>query len=161
MRRTDGLSQIQGKESTEIPAEVYDKILLEINKQRITNMAELTPTKVKQILKSLKLNRYYEHTPHIINRLNGAPTPNLTPEIEEKLRQMFKMIQIPFFNHAPRNRKNFLSYSYTINKCLQLLELDEYLQYFPLLRSREKTFAMDQVWKKICEDLKWSFVPSL
>lgn len=155
------ISQVQGKESTDIPTEVYDRILLEINKQRITNMAEITPAKIKQILKALKLNRYYEHTPHIINRLNGAPTPNFTPEIEKKLREMFNMIQIPFFNHAPKTRKNFLSYSYTLHKCLQLLELDEYLQYFPLLRSREKTFAMDQIWKKICADLKWSFIPSI
>ena len=155
------ISQIQGKESTDIPTDVYDRILLEINKQRITNMAEITPAKIKAILKALRLNKFYEHTPHIINRLNGAPTPNFTPEIEEKLRQMFKMIQIPFFNHAPKNRKNFLSYSYTIHKCLQLLELDEYLKFFPLLRSREKTFAMDQVWKKICHDLGWDYIPSL
>lgn len=124
-------------------------------------MAEITPKKIKSILKSLGLNKLYEHVHHIINRLSGAPTPNFTPEIEEKLRQMFKMIQIPFFNHAPKNRKNFLSYSYTIHKCLQLLELDEYLKFFPLLRSREKTHQMDQTWKKICEDLSWSFLPSL
>jgi hypothetical protein len=124
-------------------------------------MAEITPVKVKAILKALKLNKFYEHVPHIINRLSGAPTPNFTPEIEEKLRQMFKMIQIPYFNHAPKTRKNFLSYSYTIHKCLQLLELDEYLRFFPLLRSREKTFQMDQTWKLICKDLGWSFYASL
>lgn len=155
------ISQVQGKETTEIPDEVYDRILLEIKKQRITNMAEITPAKVKAVLKSLKMNKFYEHVPHIINRLSGAATPNFTPDIEEKLRQMFKMIQIPFFNHAPKSRKNFLSYSYTIHKLLQLLELDEYLRFFPLLRSREKTFQMDQIWKKICEDLDWQFIASL
>ena len=159
--RNEWISQIQGKESTDIPAEVYDRILLEINKQRITNMAEITPAKIKSILKALRLNKFYEHTPHILLRISGAPTPNFTPEIEEKLRQMFKMIQIPFFNHAPKNRKNFLSYSYTIHKCLQLLELDEYLPFFSLLRSREKNWAMDQVWKKICADLDWHFYSSL
>jgi hypothetical protein len=35
------ISQIQGKESTEIPQDIYDRILLEIRKQRITNMAEI------------------------------------------------------------------------------------------------------------------------
>lgn len=157
----DGISQIQGKESTEIPAEIYDRILLEIKKQRITNMAEITTTKVKEILKRLSLNKYYEHTPHILNRLNGSQGVSFSPEVEEKLRQMFKMIQIPFFKHAPKNRKNFLSYSYTIHKCLQLLELDEYLKYFPLLKSREKTFQMDEVWQKICAELNWQFIPSL
>lgn len=155
------ISQIQGKESTEIPPEIYDRILLEIKKQRITNMAEITTAKVKEILKRLQLNKYYEHTSHIMNRLNGTPSINLSPEIEEKLRQMFKMIQIPFFKYAPKSRKNFLSYSYTIHKCLQLLELDEYLKYFPLLKSREKTFQMDEVWKKICEELNWEFYSSV
>jgi hypothetical protein len=155
------ISQIQGKETTEIPDEVYDRIMLEIKKQRITNMADITPAKIKAVLKALKMNKFYEHVPHIINRLSGAATPNFTPEIEEKLRQMFKMIQIPFFNHAPKSRKNFLSYSYTIHKLLQLLELDQYLKFFPLLRSREKTFQMDQIWKKICADLDWQFVASI
>jgi hypothetical protein len=155
------ISQIQGKESTEIPPEIYDRILLEIKKQRITNMADITTAKIKEILKRLQLNKYYEHTSHIMNRLNGTPSINLTPEIEEKLRQMFKMIQIPFFKYAPKSRKNFLSYSYTIHKCLQLLELDEYLKYFPLLKSREKTFQMDEVWKKICEELNWEFYSSV
>jgi hypothetical protein len=154
------LSQTQGKESTEIPAEVYDRILLEIRKQRITNMAKVTTAKIKEILKRLGLTKYYEHVTHIMQRLNGLPSIQLKPEIEDKLRQMFKMIQIPFFKHAPKTRKNFLSYSYTIHKCLQLLELDEYLPYFPLLKSREKTFQMDTVWKKICEDLNWHFYPS-
>lgn len=158
---TDGISQIQGKESTEIPTEVYDRILMEFNKQRITNMAEITPARVKTILRSLKLNKYYEHVPHIIHRLSGTPTPNFTPEIEKKLRDMFDLIQIPFYHHAPRKRKNFLSYSYTIHKCLQLLDLDEYLPFFPLLRNRDKTHQMDIVWKKICADLNWDFYPSL
>ena len=124
-------------------------------------MAEITPAKIRNILKSLRLNKFYEHTPHILLRISGAPTPNFTPEIEEKLRQMFKQIQIPFFNHAPKTRKNFLSYSYTLHKCLQLLELDEYLPFFPLLRSRDKTWQMDVVWEKICKDLNWSFIRSL
>jgi hypothetical protein len=134
---------------------------MEIKKQRITNMAQITPEKIKEILKRLKANKYYEHINHIIHKLTGNPVPNFPPEVEEKLRQMFKMIQIPFFNHAPRSRKNFLSYSYTIHKCLQLLELDEYLPYFPLLKSREKLWAQDLVWKAITGDLGWSFYPSL
>jgi hypothetical protein len=154
------LSQTQGKESTDIPTEVYDRILLEIRKQRITNMAKVTTAKIKEILKRLGLTKYYEHVTHIMQRLNGLPSIQLKPEVEDKLRQMFKMIQIPFFKHAPKTRKNFLSYSYTIHKCLQLLELDEYLPYFPLLKSREKTFQMDIVWKKICEELNWHFYPS-
>ena len=46
------LAQFQAKESTEIPKEVFDKILVEIKKERITNMVKITQTKLKKILKN-------------------------------------------------------------------------------------------------------------
>ena len=74
------ISQIQGKETTDIPEEIYDQILLEIKKQKITNMASLTSAKIKSILKKMKESKYYEHSVHIINKLNGLPTPHFDPE---------------------------------------------------------------------------------
>jgi hypothetical protein len=155
------ISQIQGKETTEIPEEVYDRILMEIRKQRITNMADITPRKVKEILKTLKINKYYEHTAHIINRLTGVQFPQLSPELEDRLRSMFKQIQTPFLKFAPSKRKNFLSYSYCLHKFIQLLGEDQYLANFPLLKSREKLHQQDQIWKRICADVGWEFYPSL
>lgn len=155
------ISQIQGKETTEIPDEVYDNILLEFKKQRITNMASLTSSKLRQVLKKLELNKYYEHIPHIIFRLNGLSNPNLEPEFEEKLRNMFKQIQGPFLKFSPEGRKNFLSYSYVLHKFFQLLEKDDYLPSVNLLKSRDKLMAQDFVWKKICKALNWHFIPSL
>jgi hypothetical protein len=155
------LAQFQAKESTDIPAEVYDKILLELKKERLENMCDLTPQKLREILKKLKKNKYYEHVPHIINKLNGQPPPIMTRETEEELRRMFKEIQIPFHKHCPKDRKNFLSYSYVLHKFVQLLELDEFLPCFMLLKSREKLHQQDQIWKKICEHLRWEFIPSV
>ena len=43
------LAQFQAKETTQIPQEVYDKILLELKKERITNMVDITKSKIKQI----------------------------------------------------------------------------------------------------------------
>lgn len=155
------ISQIQGKETTDIPTEVYDMILLEIKKQKITNMAELTPKKLRGILKKLKLNRYYEHLVHLLSKLTGIDIPHLDAEIEEKIRMMFKLVQPAFLKHAPKKRKNFLSYSYVLFKFVQLLERDEYLPCFNLLKSREKLFEQDKVWAKICGELHWQFIPSL
>jgi hypothetical protein len=155
------LNQIQGKETTDIPDEVFDKILMEIQKERITNIADVGPAKLKDILRRLRLNKYYEHGPYIINKLNGATMPHMPPELEEQLRNMFKQVQVPFLKHAPSKRRNFLSYSFCIYKFLQLLERDEYLKYFPLLKSREKLQVQDNIFKKICEDLNWHFIKSL
>jgi hypothetical protein len=113
------------------------------------------------ILKKLKLNRYYEHLIHLLSKLTGLDIPHLDPEVEERIRMMFKLIQPAFLKHAPRVRKNFLSYNYVLRKCVQLLERDEYLENFPLLKSREKLFEQDKIWAKICIELNWQFIPSL
>jgi hypothetical protein len=155
------LAQFQAKESTDIPKEIYDEILVELKKERIINVNNLTQPKLREILKKLKKNKYYEHIPHIINKLNGIPPPIMTRKTEEELRRMFKEIQIPFQNHCPTDRKNFLSYSYILHKFVQLLELDEFIPCFVLLKSREKLHQQDVIWKKICEELRWEFIASI
>lgn len=155
------ISQFQGKESTEINDEIYELIKKEIKKERITDLSTIKPEKIREILKKLDLNKYYEHIPHIINHINGIPPPNITKSQEETLRVMFKEIQIPFMKYCPPERQNFLSYTYVLHKFCELLELDELLPCFPLLKSREKLQEQDAIWDKICNDLNWCFYKSI
>lgn len=155
------LAQFQAKECTDIPQEIYDQILLELKKERITQLDNLKAAKIREILKKIKANKYYEHVPHITNRLNGKNAPVMNREIEEKLRYMFKEIQPHFQKHCPKGRSNFLSYSYVLYKFCELLELDDYLPNFPLLKNRDKLYTQDKIWQKICEDLNWGFIRSI
>ena len=139
------LAQFQAKESTEIPQEVYEAICAELKKERILDYRTLSRQKVREILKKLKYNKYYEHVPHIINRLNGQ----------------FKEIQPAFQKHCPKDRSNFLSYSYVLYKFCELLELDEYLSSFPLLKNRDKLYVQDKIWELICRELAWQFIRSV
>jgi len=152
------LAQFQAKETTEISTAVLDQIRTELRKERITDMSKLKPSKLKEVIKKLKLNRCYDHVAHILNRLNGISAPVLSREIEEKLRFMFKEIQFSFVKHCPKKRSNFLSYSFVLYKFCELLELDAYLPCFPLLKSREKLYMQDKIWQKICEDMGWEFI---
>lgn len=152
------LAQFQAKETTEISQAVLDQIRAELRKERITDMGKLKPSKLKEVIKKLKLNRCYDHVAHILNRLNGISAPVLSREIEEKLRFMFKEIQFSFVKHCPKKRSNFLSYSFVLYKFCELLELDDYLPCFPLLKSREKLYMQDKIWQKICEDMGWEFI---
>jgi hypothetical protein len=154
-------NQVQGKESTDIPDEIFERILSEIKKEKILDLKKITYAKMRDILKRLRINKYYEHINYIINRINGIPTPQFSPELEDKLCNMFKSIQAPFLKHCPKDRKNFLSYSYVLYKFFQILGLHEYLKYFPLLKSREKLYIQDQIWKKICIELNYEIIPSL
>jgi len=155
------LAQFQAKESTEIPAEVYDEILVQLKKERITNMSSLKPTKMREILRKMKCSKYYEHIPHIINRLNGQNAPFMSREDEEKLRHMFREIQPSFKKHCPKGRRNFLSYGYVLYKFCELLEMDEYLACFPLLKNRDKLYLQDKTWEKICQEMRWGFIRTI
>ena len=155
------LAQFQAKESTEIPDEVYEKMIAEIKKERIKDLSKLDTKKIRSYLKKIKLNKFYDHAAHILYQINGISPPSMSKELEEKLRLMFKEIQAPFMEVCPKTRKNFLNYSYVLHKFVELLSLDEYKVYFPLLKDREKLHQTDMIWKKICEILGWEFFKSI
>ena len=154
------LAQFQAKESTEIPEEVFENIENQIKKERL-QASSLNRSKIREILKKLKYNSFYEHVPHIMSRLNGNTAPVMDRETEEKLRYLFKEIQPSFQKHCPSDRSNFLSYSYVLYKLCELLELDGFLHCFPLLKNRDKLYAQDKIWEKICKDLQWEFIRSI
>jgi hypothetical protein len=160
-RLNECISQIQGNELTSIPDKVYSLILMEIKKERVKNLEELNYIKIKEYMKKLKLNKYYEHIPFIMNKLCGIKPPELSRELKEKLKNMFAEIQDPFEKFCPENRSNFLSYNYVLYQMCKLLEQDDLLIFFPLLKGRDKLSEQDQIWKKICKELKWEFIKTV
>jgi len=154
------LAQFQAKETSDIPEEVYLSVQQELKKNIFLDWSHIKYETIRAILKKLKYNKFYEQIPHIVNVLTGKDGPILDRQLEETLRSLFKEIQLPFIRNCPANRKNFLSYSYVLHKFCQLLDHDELLVYFPLLKSREKLQQQDVIWKKICKDLEWQYIPS-
>lgn len=164
----DWIRRFQAKENRVIPQEVLDKVVLEAKKERIRDLNLLTEEKVKRYLKKLGLNEYYDNVIGIINRINGRDPFTLTVEVEEKIKTMFQQIQAPYEKHKPKNRKNFLSYSYTLHKFFQILGLHEFCKYFPLLKSAEKLRQQDEIFKKVVAEMaekdktiNWVFYPSI
>jgi hypothetical protein len=154
------IAQFQAKEVTNIPDDVYIQLQNEIRKQKIKK-SDITHSTIRKFLKKLKLNKYYEHVPHITSYLSGKKPPKMSASLEDKLRLMFYKIQKPFENNCPGDRKNFLSYSYILYKFCELLSEDSFLPCFPLLKSKEKLYKQDQIWKKICEELQWEFITTI
>ena len=155
------LSQFQAQETTTIPPEVIEQLRNELKKIKVKVLDEITHARVRTLLKKLKLNKFYEHVPYITNIISGVKPPSMPQELEERLRIMFKDIQKPFDDNCPPERKNFLSYSYVLYKFCELLSEDKYLKYFPLLKSKEKLYQQDVIWKKICEVLHWEYIPTI
>lgn len=157
------LAHFQAKETTKIPQEVYDIILIEFMKENKNDLSTLTKSQVKKYLQKyghLDYTKYYENINQIICRLSGIQPVIMTQEIEEQLCNMFIKIQEPFEKHCPPGRTNFLSYSYVTYKFCQLLGYTEYLSHLTLLKSKDKLRQQDKIWRNICTDMGWQFYPS-
>ena len=152
------MAQFQAKETTQIPPEVIENIKLQIKKERIS-LSKFTNSKAKDILKKLGYNKFYEHIPFIKDKL-GIKPPTMTPNLEELLCNLFMEIQGPYAKFCPDDRVNFLNYYYTIYKLCELIGQTQFLPYFPLLKDREKQIEQDEIWKKICFELNWEFIPT-
>ncbi len=156
------LAQFQAKESTDIPQDVIEAVLGELRKERIRDPKKVKKEKIREILQKLKMSKMYDHVQQIKNRIQQQMTSlTLSKEVEEKLQHMFKEIQPAFIKYCPKGRSNFLSYPYVLYKMCQLLEMDEFLPCFQLLKSREKLYQQDQVWQQICRELGWQFIRSI
>lgn len=154
------LNQFQAKQSPEIPEEVYQGIIIELNKNRINNYNDLNKKKMKLILKKLGYNSFYEHIHYIINKLSNLPPPKITRDMEKIFIKMFTKIEGPWELYKQPGRKNFLSYSYVLYKFCELLELDHLLECFTLHKDPNKLMENDDIWKKICTSLNWEFICS-
>jgi hypothetical protein len=156
------LAQFQAKESTDIPQDIIESVLSELRKERIRDPKRVKKEKIREILQKLKMSKMYDHVQQIKNRIQQQMTSlTLSKEVEEKLQHMFKEIQPAFIKYCPKGRSNFLSYPYVLYKMCQLLEMDEFLPCFQLLKSREKLYQQDQVWQQICRELGWQFIRSI
>ena len=153
------LAQFQAKETTLIPIEVIENIKLQIKKERL-DLSLATNKSLKEVLKKLKYNKYYEHIPFIKDKL-GIKPPVMSLELEETLCNLFIELQTPYAKYCPLDRVNFLNYYYTIYKLCELLNQKQFLEYFPMLKDRDKRIEQDEIWKKICQELNWQFIPTI
>jgi len=154
------LSQFQAKETTQIPEEVIDAIKARIKKERIQDMSLINYDKMREILRKLGLNKYFEHIQYI-NSLFGIKPPIMNEELHETLCVLFIEIQKPWAVHCPANRTNFFNYTYTLYQLCVLLDQTQYLPYIPMMKDREKQLEQDMIWKKVCNDLDWEFCPTV
>lgn len=150
------LTVVQGKEAHRVPDDILHRVMADLHdRQRVRDQRDITQKRVRESLRRLKLRKAYDNVAQITHRLSGIRPPRLTPEIEEKLKNMFLQMQPAFQRHAPKTRTNFLSYGYVLFRCFQILGLTNMLEGITLLKGREKLEANDAIFRKMAEDLGW------
>ncbi len=156
------LTKFQNNARCNIPKKIYNIILKELKRRPFdSSKTKVSIETVKDILNKTNNAKYNDQASHIMTKLNSKPVPKLPKDVQEKMKHMFKQTQKPFSKICPNDRTNFLSYSYVIRKFLELLKQYKYVEYFPLLKSREKLYHQDLMWKSICGKLNWEYKPSI
>jgi hypothetical protein len=163
----DWLARSQGKEGTNIPDVVYDALLNELRKLRVKNSKEVTRELLIDLLRKLKMPKYYKNIAQIHYHITGKRPPQFSQLQESTLMQMFLELE-PVYEQVKRpGRGNFFSYSYCIHKFCEIqyeLTADESWQekkkHFSLLRGNSKLYETDQMWKDCCKIIKWPFSKS-
>lgn len=153
------LSQFQAKETTRIPAEVIEAIRNRIKKER-KSVQQMDNKTMRDILRRIKLNKYFEHIQYI-NSLLGVKPPTMSEKLIETLCVLFVEIQEPWALFCPESRTNFFNYTYALYQLCVLLDQKQYLPYIPMLKDEDKQKEQDLIWKKICAHLDWAYFPTV
>lgn len=168
----DWLLNLQGKESTEVPENVINCVLLDLKKRRVSDLSKLTDKDIRDILRRHEYYKYYERSTQILFKINRIPPIQITAAMEKNLQSLFLLIQEPYELFRPKNRSNMGSYAYFIFKFCQLLDSGEpndpyreFSEKLKLLKGKDKLYELDKIWKKICKymggkEKGWIFIPS-
>ena len=146
------LGQFQGREGKHIPPEILHQI-----KYELSVFNEVTAIDVKKAIRKLKLTRYMENFYYILFTVTGKHPPYIKREIEDKIVRMFKMIDRVWCTVERDRRRSFLNYYYILFKLLELMDQSELLPQVPLLRTRLRLRQHDFLWKKVCDELGWTW----
>ena len=144
------LKNLQGKRYPTISKAELEKIELYC----------LTPTYegMKKSLKFLGLGKYYSDIWFLLNKLFNVELIKIPYEITDKMIFMFATIQRAFKNKKNSKRINFISYNYVIYKLAVILNHPEICSKLHLLTPKNIQ-NHEKLWKKICKELKWKFIP--
>lgn len=107
----------------------------------------------------IKYEKNYKKTDHLSNCLKKRS--KIPTYIKNLIEYKFNELSFPMQKIYKNNRKNFLNYPYVIRKILELLNQKKYMDYFPLLKSNKRIRQHDKLWRKLCIEMKWKFIPTL
>ena len=117
---------------------------------------------IRSVLRSMNMQLYIEKWLQIIYRITGIRPPVPGPQLVMMMDQLFLELQTPFEHYKLQGRKNFLNYNYVFCRLFQKVNCNQFCMFFPLIKSRQKLNALDEMWKQMTTSLGWevtSIVP--
>lgn len=141
------LARLQGKERNRLTSKILEDIKMRLDQQRMS----YSYLHIRQCLKQLGLNRFYNNTYAIQRALTGHGLFTLSHSQEKRLLNMFISIQPAFAKHAGP-RVNMLYYAYILRKFAEILGWATVARALPMLKSAARIAQLDLIWRGVCQD---------
>ena len=114
---------------------------------------------IRGVLRPLGLQVYIEKWLQVIERTTGVIPPCPGPRVLQQLDQLFLDLQRPFNANKPEKRRNFPNYNYVFCRLFQKMNCTKFCMFFPLIRSKVKLRALDEMWQPMVESIGWQCPP--
>ena len=151
----DIIDLIQSDQGLDVPPQ----ILLDICNYLISQNIKLQDINVKiisQIIKKLNGRKYADliQTLNIFNKFTNK-IKKMDPSNEELVRLIIRNIRGSYDQCLD------IDYNYFMYKIFELLDLNDYLCFFPMPTNIKKAMLHEQIWKNICAQRYWLYHESL
>lgn len=153
----DTIKKWQGKQNTTIPDWVYDSIRSKMQSYNLPP-SKLTKEHLAIFLKGDPLNEYAEDIVLIHHVITGSKPPDIS-HLEPALEALYAEIEPVYDRLKPDDRSNFINGQYTLYRLLERLKYPCNVDDFVTLKTRDRLIDHEVVWKKICDDRCWTYIP--
>lgn len=155
----NSMKEFQGTQNTTIQDRVKLDLQDQINAHNISK-DKLTKDHLYEFLKLTNHTENYKDVNLLYTEFTNNPSPNIE-YLEVELISMFDQVDEVYQRLKSPDRLNFLNGQFVLFKFLQKLRYPCKEEDFYILKTRDKILEHDEIWKKICEELQWSFIPTV
>nr|QBK87659.1 MAG: late transcription factor 3-like protein [Marseillevirus LCMAC201] len=155
----DSIKKFQARQNTTISDEVYRDLWDKLHSHDIP-IEHLSKDHLYEFLKLTGHSDHYEDITLIYCEMTEKEAPNIS-YLEQKLFALFDEIDPVYERVKPLGRVNFLNGQFVLFKLLQKLKYICREEDFYILKTREKMLEHDQIWKRICSELSWTYIATV
>lgn len=141
------------------PETLIAKISSELDR---SNIRKIDNSILKEIMKKIGLQKYYDYRTYIRCRLLKIVLPDiLTYEDKDIAIGRFVEVLNAWFIISEDPDKSFISYPFCMKKIFELLDTKKFDLYLPLLDLDCSDANLEKnmyIWKKICNYLQWQYI---
>jgi hypothetical protein len=155
----ESIKKYQATQNTTISNNVYRDLWEKLASHDIP-IERFTKDHLYEFLKLTGHSDHYEDMTLIYCEMTKTRPPDIS-HLEQQLFALFDEIDPVYERVKPPDRVNFLNGQFVLFKLLQKLKYPCREEDFYILKTREKMLEHDQIWKKICHELQWTYMATV